>query len=573
MPKKSKKAPELGIVFPLDKKGTRSTTSAGKKIIAAALRGCEGGENAAIKVEKEKNWRFGYNKHVKTLVDLSLSTPEAALGIAKAGLDYMHTSFEFVPVEGKPAINFNDAMTSGTHVVSDFKTGFVQGIGNHQGLSYKIPYNGGYTPSNTKSPGSEHLLEDNRLNAQLSKWAGLGVMEVDAAHAIGKVIDYFKNGSTLENCYFVVIGAGSAMGPFSKLLEMGANVIALDIPGKWFSNTQRPASGLWERLIRTAEKSPGNLYFPLSKGQNDCKNPLDLYESAGCDLMAQPKMIYNWLLTVIQKLPDTASIIIGNYTYLDGGKHVKLTLAADALMRNLREKYPKIGVAFLCTPTDIHVVPSVVSAASEKNYGFHGAGWIIEKLVQIFTCGKKLIKNKLPPVRSSDGRKNFHLVDGLSVAQGPNYAIAKRAQHWRAQLTFSEGAVASSRVAPSTATASVMHNKTFQWAYFGMRYFKPLEIFHPETTNAVMTALLIHDVVIPGSSKNPANRQKCGIENSLELFRTESVHGGVWRAAYKVDSIGEFSAAVYFMGGPTLFPFVVMLILTVLGLLTYFIVA
>jgi len=230
-------------------------------------------------------------------------------------------------------------------------------------------------------------------------------------------------------------------------------------------------------------------------------------------------------------------------------------------------------VAFLCTPTDIHVVPADAVSASEKNYGFHGIGWIIEKLFQVFSCGKKLVKNALPPVESSGGKKNFYLVDGLSVAQGPNYAIAKRAQHWRAQVTFSEGAVASSRIAPSTATASVMHNKTFQWAYFGMRYFKPLEIFHKETTNSIMTALLIHDVVISKSSKNPANREECGIENTLELFRTESVHGGIWRAAYKVDSIGEFSAAVYFMGGPTLFPFVMMLIFALITLFMIFIIS
>ena len=31
------------------------------------------------------------------------------------------------------------------------------------------------------------------------------------------------------------------------------------------------------------------------------------------------------------------------------------------------------------------------------------------------------------------------------------------------------------------------------------------------------------------------------------------MHGGLWRAAYKVDSIGEVSAMIYFMGGPKMF--------------------
>lgn len=50
------------------------------------------------------------------------------------------------------------------------------------------------------------------------------------------------------------------------------------------------------------------------------------------------------------------------------------------------------------------------------------------------------------------------------------------------------------------------------------------------------------------SPKNPKNRKQFGIDNTLELFRTQAVHGGLWRCAYKVDSIGEVSALIYFAG-------------------------
>ena len=55
----------------------------------------------------------------------------------------------------------------------------------------------------------------------------------EAAEAIHWTVDYFGSGKDLSKCYFVLIGAGSAMGPFSKLLAHGANVVALDIPGSW----------------------------------------------------------------------------------------------------------------------------------------------------------------------------------------------------------------------------------------------------------------------------------------------------------------------------------------------------
>merc|ERR1712072_233455 len=108
------------------------------------------------------------------------------------------------------------------------------------------------------------------------------------------------------------------------------------------------------------------------------------------------------------------------------------------------------------------------------------------------------------------------------------------------------GAKVSSMVAPSTATISVIHNKTFAWAYGGMPYFG-YEIFKQETTNAVMAALLINDVINSDTPKDPKNAKKNKIENSIELFRTQSVHGGLWTSPYQVESLGMPSVLIYFL--------------------------
>lgn len=55
-----------------------------------------------------------------------------------------------------------------------------------------------------------------------------------------------------------------------------------------------------------------------------------------------------------------------------------------------------------------------------------------------------------------------------------------------------------------------------------------------------------HDAINPGTPKSPKNREEFGVHNVLELFRTQAVHGGLWRCAYKVDSLGEASALIYF---------------------------
>lgn len=154
--------------------------------------------------------------------------------------------------------------------------------------------------------------------------------------------------------------------------------------------------------------------------------------------------------------------------------------------------------------------------------------------------GKFLKKNARNPVPGEGG--DFYMINGVSVAQGPNYILAKRLQHWRAVIARSKGCIVSSNIAPATSTVSVTQNRTFAWAYEGMPYFKPYEIFAPATSNAVMSAILFSDLNNPKSSGNP----KTPLNNPNQLFSYGSFHGGNWRCAYMVDSIGETSVLIYF---------------------------
>jgi hypothetical protein len=154
---------------------------------------------------------------------------------------------------------------------------------------------------------------------------------------------------------------------------------------------------------------------------------------------------------------------------------------------------------------------------------------------------KFLSKNAHEPFPGEDG-ESYYYVNGISVPQGPNYILAKRMQHWRAIIARSKGCIVSSNIAPSTSTASVVHNRTFAWAYEGMPFFKPYEIFAPETSNAVMSAILFYDLNEPTSSGNP----KTKLSNPNQLFSYGSFHGGVWRCAYEINSIGEASVLLYF---------------------------
>jgi hypothetical protein len=56
--------------------------------------------------------------------------------------------------------------------------------------------------------------------------------------------------------------------------------------------------------------------------------------------------------------------------------------------------------------------------------------------------------------------------------------LAKRLQHWLAVLGRTNGHTVSSNIAPSTATASVVHNTQFAAAYNGFHLFRPMEVFY-----------------------------------------------------------------------------------------------
>lgn len=67
------------------------------------------------------------------------------------------------------------------------------------------------------------------------------------------------------------------------------------------------------------------------------------------------------------------------YAYLDGELHVKVSLAMDAIIRDLTTKR-KATPAYLCTPTDVHVISKEAHDAAEAQYNALSLVNIIAKL-------------------------------------------------------------------------------------------------------------------------------------------------------------------------------------------------
>lgn len=82
-------------------------------------------------------------------------------------------------------------------------------------------------------------------------------------------------------------------------------------------------------------------------------------------------------------------------------------------------------------------------------------------------------------------------------------------------------------------------NPLLKAAFNGASIFK-VEAFLPETTNAIMAALWVHDLHNPVSMANP----DMPMLHPLELMMEGANHGGLWRVPYLARTALPF-AAIY----------------------------
>ena len=179
--------------------------------------------------------------------------------------------------------------------------------------------------------------------------------------------------------------------------------------------------------------------------------------------------------------------MLGNYVYADGAANVRVAGAVDALTVRLHAERPDVALGFLATPTDVFAVPPDAVAQSARAYAARSraaklGSWPLRTL-----SGGRLLRRAYPPGADPG------ICDALIPQQGPNYALAKRVQRWRATVAHDAGATVSMNVAPPTRTRSVTKNRALAAAYAGAHRFG-VEVFEPATTKTLMAALLVHDL-------------------------------------------------------------------------------
>lgn len=487
---------DVGVVFPLTR-GRRSTSATGRSVLADAVREID--PRVAREIALEQDWRRSYIRIFRELTELDLHSPQVATAIARRGLESAHDRFRFVRA-GEEA-TLAEAATS-LDARRPLHTVTIEGDTGALESELSVPYRG------------RRLAGDDLLR-QLDHWVSAGVAEPSFAAAIGALMGR-PEWLDLRDLTAIVVGAGAEMGPLVPLLRWGAHVIAIDLP----------SPRIWERLLAEARRSAGRMSLPVDPNAQAAPDS-HLAAAAGADVITELPEVHRWVSSLLAA--QDGPVTVGNYVYADGPHHLRAAVAIDALMGALCAERPDAAVAFLSTPTDVFAVPAEVVEDSRRR-ATSAARW--HRLARA-ASGGRLFSPNYPETLKLDNR-TVGLCDSLIPVQGPNYALAKRIQRWRAMTALTDGRVVSHNVAPASRTRSVLKNRILAAAYAGASRFG-VEIFDPPTSNTLMAAMLIHDL------RNPASGQEA-IHNPVELFWHGALHGGIWRNPYAPRS--ALSAAV-----------------------------
>src|SRR5215469_1461691 len=496
-----------GVVFPAAADGRRSTSALGRAVVADALRPVD--PAGALGAEHETNWRSGYLVHFRRLIEAGLASKQAWLAIAHGGLDSLHTRMRVAAPGGDEAALGSLATAPARH---RFVTVTVPGTGEAE-REFALPYHG-------------ERLRGDALARQLDAWVTAGIIEPTCADAIRSVAAH-PEWLCLPGRTVAVLGAGAEIGPLPVLLGWGARVAGVDLP--------QPA--LWDRVLRTAQESGGTLLVPVAAppagqdapgdrdtgtaggapdggaapdaGGADAGGGETLQERSGLDLTGDVPAAADWLAGL------DGPLVLGNYVYANGAANVRVSAAVDALTVRLQAARDDLALAFLATPTDVFAVSADAVAQSVNAYASRSRGAkLAGRPLRTLSGGRLLRRAYLP---GADPGIN----DSLVAQQGPNYALAKRLQRWRAAVARDGGAMVSLNVAPPTRTKSVVQNRVLAAAYAGAHRFG-VEVFEPATTRVLMAALLVHDLNTGG----PAHAHPWQDEAYA------AAPGGLWRIAY-----------------------------------------
>lgn len=482
-----------GIAFPVDGGGGRNSIVAGKRLLAEAVQ--VAAPPLAEAIMDEPDWRNRYPAHIRAQVELSVRQPTTAVSVARRGLDTLYRSFEFV--RGGEAMPIDLALRA--TCANRLYTVTVPGRGT-QAPRLEVPYRG-------------QVLSGSALLAQVHDWVERGLAEPSFAAAIETLIarpDWLD----LSDWNIALLGAGAPLSPYATLASWRANLAVVDAPG---------AEERWRRLIDIARRGNGRVRVPVSAGSS-ADDPR-LPDLAGADLLSAAPQIRNWLA------PMPEPLAIGNYAFPAGEAQVRTVVAMDAILADLLALRRAVVPLFMLAATDCHAVPAHTAELALNRWRNGGALRLWQDALRWTSRGRLFAPNVAELIDATEGFR-AGIVDALLLEHGPNYALARRLQQWRALVMRADGLRVSANVVPLAHSVLVPPTGRPAAACRGLHRFG-IEVFEPETVSALLAAMLVFDLRTDSGAAAPGTT----LAQPLQFLADGALHGGLWTSPFAPRSL------------------------------------
>lgn len=469
------------------------STVLARNILLAATKNVDAPLNQ--KIQQVNNWRKEYLGVYRALAKAEFYQEQNGLEIASVGLDLLAKS-----IRDESGRDLNQIVEAGWVGDAQVETFIVSGTEPLRQLSVA---------------GISSLTDAAQI------WAHEKLAEPGLVGSF-KFLDAHKK-LPIAMDLLIALAGGAEYAPTKHWLSVGGTVAVVAR-----SNTER-----WLELIAHARNSGGTLLVPVLKSRVP-QNAISLTDeaiaqNAGLDICEDAEALSGWVAAL--SMTRKERIVLGQYAYAPGAKHIMVQAVQDALAAKVCAKLPanRVALAWLATPTDSTAVPAeVLQDALDR----HAARSSAVKF-RDFVLGMRKTNGEFFETRFGEP---LALIDPTSTLQGSSYALAKRSQRWRAYLANSQGVKVSYAIAPPARTESVFSFRVLRATFRGAPTFG-VQAFSVTDAAVAATALLIRDLHGPMPHRG-----------STALHTESAIHGGLWRMTYLPKSVWNKATLIGWLG-------------------------
>jgi len=466
-----------------------------RQILTAATLGVN--SEFAGELSSVKDWRKEYQGVYRALTKIEFFQERDGLEIASTALSLLAKS-----VRDDSGRDLNQIIEAGWLGDAQVETFIVSGTGEAKKLTI---------------PGIASLTDAAQI------WVQEKVAEPGLINAY-KFLDAHKK-LPIQMDLLVALAGAAEYAPTRHWLELGGTVAVV----------ARPSKERWLDLISKTRATGGTLLVPILKSRvrSDAISLSDevIAENAGLDICKDAEALAGWIaaLAVTRK----ERIVLGQYAYAPGVKHIIVQAVQDALAAALCKRLPvsKVALVWLATPTDSTAVPAEMLEDCVAR--FHQRSTATK--VRDFLLGMRRVEADFFENRFGE---KLAAIDPTSAVQGSSYALAKRSQRWRAYLANSQGVKVSYVVSPPAKTKSVLGFRVIKAAYRAAPKFG-LQPFSVNEATLATTAMLLRDLHGPMPQRG-----------ATALHTESAIHGGLWRLIYQPSQVWNRATL---LGWPGLF--------------------